>query len=35
MKDNREEVYKEIYDEIKKKYKDYEIHIKLDIDVSD
>ncbi len=32
---NREEVYKEIYDEINEKYKDYKINITLDIDVSD
>ncbi len=32
---NREEVYKEIYDEIQTKYKDYEINITLDIDISD
>ena len=32
---NREEVYKEIYEEIQNKYKDYKINITLDIDVSD
>ena len=32
---NREEVYKEIYDEVQKKYKNYKIDINLDIDVSD
>ena len=32
---NREEVYKEIYDEIQNKYKDYKINITLDIDMSD
>ena len=32
---NREEVYKEIYEEIQNKYKDYNINITLDIDVSD
>ena len=32
---NREEVYQEIYDEIQRKYKGYQIEIKLDIDVSD
>ena len=32
---NREEVYKEIYDEVQIKYKDYQIDITLDIDVSD
>lgn len=32
---NREEVYKQIYDEIQEKYKDYLINITLDVDVSD
>ncbi len=32
---NREEVYREIYDEIKEKYKDYMINITLDVDLSD
>jgi len=32
---NREEVYKEIYEEIQNKYKDYKIEIALDIDISD
>ncbi|MBQ8891917.1 MAG: cation transporter [Bacilli bacterium] len=32
---NREEVYKQIYDEVKEKYKDYKISITLDIDMSD
>ena len=32
---NREEVYKEIYDEVQNKYKDYKVDITLDIDVSD
>ncbi len=32
---NREELYKEIYEEIEEKYKDYKISITLDIDVSD
>ncbi|MBQ3307311.1 MAG: cation transporter [Bacilli bacterium] len=32
---DKEDLYKEIYDEIKKKYKDYKINITLDIDVSD
>ena len=32
---NREEVYKEIYDEVQNKYKGYKIDINLDIDVSD
>ena len=32
---NREEVYKEIYDKVKEKYKDYKINITLDIDISD
>ena len=32
---NREEVYKQIYDEVKNKYKDYKIDITLDIDASE
>lgn len=32
---NREQVYKDIYDEIKEKYKDYKISITLDVDISD
>ena len=32
---NREEVYSQIYDEVKEKYPDYNINITLDIDVSD
>ena len=32
---NREEVYREIYDEILNKYKGYTINITLDIDMSD
>ena len=32
---NREEVYKKIYDEVQSKYKDYEIDITLDVDISD
>lgn len=32
---NREEEYMKIYDEIKKKYKDYTINITLDVDISD
>ncbi len=32
---NKEEIYKKIYDEVKKKYKDYKINITLDIDMSD
>ena len=32
---NREEVYKEIFDEVKEKYKDYKISITLDVDISD
>lgn len=32
---NREEVYKEIYDEIQNKYKGYKLDITLDIDISD
>ena len=35
MKNNREKVYKEIYEEVENKYKDYEIDITLDIDISD
>ena len=33
--ENREDVYKKIYDEVQEKYKSYEINITLDIDVSD
>lgn len=32
---NREEIYKQIYDEVKNKYNDYDIIIALDIDISD
>ena len=32
---NREDVYKQIYDEVKNKYKDYKIDITLDIDASE
>ena len=32
---NREEVYREIYDEVQNKYKDYKIEITLDVDISD
>ena len=32
---NREELYKEIYDEIENKYKEYKISITLDVDISD
>lgn len=32
---NPEEIYKEIYDEIQEKYKDYSINITLDLDISD
>ena len=32
---DREEIYKNIYDKVKNKYKDYNINITLDIDVSD
>ena len=32
---NREEVYREIYDEIQNKYNGYKINITLDIDMSD
>lgn len=31
----REETYKQIYDKVKEKYKDYKINITLDIDISD
>ena len=31
---NREEIYKKIYDEVKEKYKDYNINITLDVDIS-
>ena len=30
-----EELYKKIYDEVRKKYKDYKLAITLDIDISD
>ena len=33
--EDREEIYKKIYEEIQSKYKDYKIDIALDIDVSD
>ena len=33
--ENREEVYREIYDEVQEKYKDYQISITLDVDMSD
>ena len=32
---NREEVYKEIYDKVQEKYKNYKLDITLDVDVSD
>ena len=32
---NREEIYKNIYDEVKSKYKNYNINITLDVDMSD
>ena len=32
---NREEIYKKIYYEVQSKYKDYEIDITLDVDISD
>ncbi len=32
---NKEDIYKEIYDEIKKRYKKFDINITLDVDVSD
>ena len=35
FKKNREEVYKEIFDEVQEKYKDYKISITLDVDISD
>ena len=35
VKNNREKVYKEIYEEVENKYKDYEIDITLNIDISD
>ncbi len=33
--DNKEKIYKEIYDEVHNKYKEYKLSITLDIDVSD
>ena len=33
--ENREELYKHIYDEVQEKYKDYKLNITLDIDISD
>ena len=33
--ENKEDIYKNIYDDVKKKYKDYHLSIILDIDVSD
>ena len=33
--ENREELYRHIYDEVQKKYNDYKLDIALDIDVSD
>ena len=32
---NREEIYNQIYDEVKQKYPDYNLNITLDIDISD
>ena len=32
---NSEEIYKDIYDEINKKYKEYKLNITLDLDISD
>ena len=32
---DREEVYKQIFDEVQEKYNDYKINITLDVDVSD
>ena len=33
--ENREDIYKKIYDEVKNKYKDYKLYITLDVDISD
>ena len=35
MVEKREKLYKEIYEEIQKKYNDFKISIALDIDISD
>ena len=32
---NQQDLYKKIYDEVKNKYKDYQIYITLDVDISD
>ncbi len=32
---NREEIYKKIFEEVQKKYRDYKISITLDVDISD
>lgn len=32
---NREKLYKELYDEIQNKFKDYKIILTLDVDISD
>ena len=33
MKKNRDEIYEKIYNDVKKKYPDYTINIKVDIDI--
>ncbi len=32
---DREQIYKDIYDEIHNKYKEYKLNITLDVDISD